>query len=483
MANELTAIAVEKARPDPLKRREIPDGKGLYLVVQPTGAKQWAFRYRRPGDGKPAKLSLGKVAKPDEEPITDGDNRRLTLLLARAHAAALRAELEAGRDPAGERRAVKVIEAEALRVRAENPFEKVALAFINKHARTTTKESSWLEAARLLGFKPDPKKPGNLIPREPPKAVSDRTPPFLGVAHIWQGRAVQDITKRDVKELLEAVRDGGAGYSSIQVQAHLSGLFRWLVEDEEVLTVSPMVGVKKVFRATERKRVLKDWELALIWRGAEAIGEPFGPFVKALILTGQRRDEVAKMRWSELDLEAGVWTLPSERAKNSEEHIVPLSDEAMAILSRISPVAGKPDYVFTSGSRGGAPLAPVSGYSRAKNRLDAAMLSIMRSDAAKAGSSPEEVEPVADWRFHDLRRTMATGLQRLRHPLQVTEAILNHKSGSIRGVAKVYHLHDYSDEKRQALAEWGAHVASLTAPPREPAVEPGNVVPIKAARA
>src|SRR5690606_34640679 len=119
-----------RAKPDPLKRREIPDGKGLYLVVQPTGAKQWAFRYRRPGDGKPAKLSLGRVAKPGEEPITDGDNRRLTLLLARAHAAALRAKLDAGHDPAGERQVEKVAKAAAIRVRAETTFELVAVQFI-----------------------------------------------------------------------------------------------------------------------------------------------------------------------------------------------------------------------------------------------------------------------------------------------------------------------------------------------------------------
>lgn len=481
MANELTAIAVEKARPYPLRRREIPDGDGLYLVVQPGGAKGWAFRYRRPGDKKPAKLSLGKVAGKNEAPITDGENRRLTLLLARAHAAALRAELEAGRDPAGERQVAKAEKAAAIRVRAETTFEVVAVQFL-KQAKRKTKESSWLETARLLGFKPDPDKPGELKRREPPKEIEGKRPPFPGVAHHWEGRPVADITKADVAELLEAIAGGGAPYSSIQVHAHLSGLFRWLVA-REVLTVSPVAGVDKAANPTERKHVLKDWELGLVWKGAEAIGEPFGPFVKTLVLTGQRRDEVAKMRWSELDFDARVWTLPGERAKNSQEHIVPLSEEAVAVLSSVERVAGKPDYVFTSGSRGGAPLAPVSGYSRAKSRLDSAMLGIMRTEAEKAGRSPEEVEPVAEWRFHDLRRTMATGLQRLKHPLQVTESLLNHRAGSIRGVAAVYHRHDFLAEKAEALADWGAHVASLTAPPTEPAEKAGNVVPIKAARA
>ena len=482
MAKGLTATEVEKAKADPAKRREIPDGKGLYLVVQPTGAKQWAFRYRRPGDGKPAKLSLGKVAKPGEEPIAEGENKRLTLALARAHAAALRVKLDAGNDPAEEREVQKAAKVTAQRIRSETTFEIVAVQFL-KQARRKTKASSWMEAARLLGFRPDADKPGELKRREPPELAEGKRAPFLGVAHHWEGRPVADITKSDVADLLETIADGGAPYSSIQVHAHLSGLFRWLVA-REVLAVSPVAGVEKAATAVAREHVLRDWELALVWRGTALIGEPFGPFVKTLILTGQRRDEVAKMRWSELDFEGRVWTLPGERAKNGQEHIVPLSAEAVAVLSGVERIGGKPDFVFTSGSLSGAPLAPVSGFSRAKTRLDAAILSLVRADAEKAGIPAEEVEPPKDWRFHDLRRTMATGLQRLKHPLQVTESLLNHRSGSIRGVAAVYHRHDFLAEKAEALSDWGAHVASLTAPPSEPAAEPGNVVPMKkAARA
>ncbi|CAN0593734.1 unnamed protein product [Laminaria digitata] len=154
--------------------------------------------------------------------------------------------------------------------------------------------------------------------------------------------------------------------------------------------------------------------------------------MKLLILSGQRRAEVAEMRWSELDLEKRLWTLPSQRAKNGRQHTVPITDAMLDVLRRVPRFLGS-DYVFTTTGR-----SPVSGFGRVKDRLDKAL--------------PESTEP---WIIHDLRRTMSTNLAMLGVPQPVTEALLNHKTGVVSGVAAIYNVYSYADEKKDALALWG----------------------------
>jgi integrase len=168
-----------------------------------------------------------------------------------------------------------------------------------------------------------------------------------------------------------------------------------------------------------------------------------------LILTGQRRGEVAEMRWSEVDLERRAWILPAARAKNGLAHEIPLSTQAIAIIEGL-PRQQNQDLVFTVTGN-----TAVSGFSNAKDKLD-----------AKSG--------VKDWTVHDLRRTVATGLQRLGARLEVTEAVLNHVSGSRRGVAGIYQRYDWAKEKRAALEAWGRHVAGLVEP------TPANVIELSA---
>jgi integrase len=186
-----------------------------------------------------------------------------------------------------------------------------------------------------------------------------------------------------------------------------------------------------------RERCLSDDELGAVWRASLSLGE-YGAIVRLLILTGQRRSEIAEMTWSEIDLAAKVWTLPAARAKNGRMHSVPLSDAALAILENFSAGAGL--NVF----------APVS-FSREKAQLDAA--STIRADST-----------LPPWCIHDLRRTCASGMAALGVPPHVVEAVLNHKSGVIRGVASVYNRYSYAAEKRSALELWAAHVAGLPAP-------------------
>jgi integrase len=175
----------------------------------------------------------------------------------------------------------------------------------------------------------------------------------------------------------------------------------------------------------------------------------WGVFFRLLVLTGQRRSEVSGMMWDELDRNAAVWTIPPARAKNGKAHLVPLSGAA---VEQIDLAAGgqeawpKQGYVLTTTSR-----SAVSGISKAKAALDVAMTGL--NDGAA----------IAQWRLHDIRRTVATGLQRLGIRFEVTEAVLNHVSGAKGGVAGVYQRHDWAAEKRAALEAWAVHVQGLLA--------------------
>jgi integrase len=194
----------------------------------------------------------------------------------------------------------------------------------------------------------------------------------------------------------------------------------------------------------------------LVWCGAEAIGWPFGPLVQLLILTAQRRDEVADIKSSELRLQDRLWVIPKDRVKNGQEHEVPLSGPALALFERL-PQIGKSGLVFTVTGE-----TPVSGFSRAKLRMDAEILKLRKTDAVARGENPDRVQPLPNWTLHDIRRTGASGMARLGIQLPVIEKVLNHTSGSFRGIVGVYQRHGFSDEKRAALSVWAAHVNAVT---------------------
>lgn len=187
-----------------------------------------------------------------------------------------------------------------------------------------------------------------------------------------------------------------------------------------------------------------DDELAAVWRGAEAIGWPFGPVIQLLILTGSRRGEIAGMTWREIDFEAKLWTLPKERSKNGVAHAVPLSNAALEILETLPRIESESGYVFTTTGR-----APVDGFGAAKVRLDHLLL-----------------EALPAWRLHDLRRTFASSCARLCIAIHVVEKCLNHSSGTFRGIVSVYQKHDFANEQRAAMELWARHVEGLASEPR-----------------
>jgi integrase len=436
MAKALTVKGLEKIEKDPApaSRQEIPDGllPGLYVVRQPSKAMSWAVRYRHAG--QPRKLTLGAYPAIKLEAARDIGGK------------ALRAAAE-GRDPAAEKQTAKV---EAKRHAAEeirgqrDLFENVAREFVQRHAMKSNKENTWRETARILGLRPSPDNPDVLV-----DAGGD-------VMTAWRGRKIQEITKRDVITLLDGVNDRGSPIMANRVLSAVRKLFNWCMA-RDVIQVSPCTMVTPPAPEQSRDRVLSDHELRLVWNAADGDGWPFGPLIKLLMLTGQRLAEVGGMRWEEIDLEQKLWTLPAERVKNGQRHEVPLSDAAVTILRAVPRIKTTRGYVFTTRRD-----AAVSGFSRAKDRLDAAI--------AIAGA---EGAPVEHWTFHDLRRTMASGMARLGIQLPVIEKVLNHTSGTFRGVVGVYQRHSFADEKRAALTAWASFVETTVS-----GESPANVVPL-----
>jgi integrase len=388
MAKALNVRTVESVKPA-AERREIPDGllPGFYLVIQPSGSRSWAVRYRH--HGHPCKYTIGRY------PAIDLASAR------KLASAALRAVAE-GRDPTQEKKQARPAKADDIEI--------VAAQFIERHCSRSNRPRTAAETARLLEQ--------HVLPR-------------------LRGRSVREITRRDILDVLDRVVDNGAPISANRTLAAVRKLFNWCTS-RDIIAVSPCAGVKPPTPERARDRVLSDDELVRVWRAAEKIGGPFGALVQLLALTGQRRDEVAGMRWDELSPDAHLWTLPRGRVKTDQGHEVPLSAAATAILKSIPRIADSSFVLTTNGA------APSSGYSKGKRKLDALL--------------PPDMPP---WRLHDLRRTVASGMARLGVNLPVIEKVLNHSSGSFAGIVSVYQKHGFADEKRTALDAWGQHVEKL----------------------
>jgi len=264
---------------------------------------------------------------------------------------------------------------------------------------------------------------------------------------ILKDKALPELTRADVKEVLDKLR--GRTATRRKLYAILRRMFRWAVSEGD-LERSPLEGLEAPPIPQSRDRVLADWELQLVFEAAGDLGQPFGPLIRLLILTGQRMQELAAASWTELDRANTVLSIPAARAKNGKATDVPLSTAAIAELDKIAGGEKWPrkGLVFTTTGK-----TPVSGFSRAKRQIDREVVSILQER--------EDDRAVPPWRYHDLRRTLATGLQRLGVRFEVTEAVLNHVSGSKGGVAGIYQRHDWRDEKRAALDAWAQHVLSL----------------------
>ncbi len=403
MARAFTAKAVEAIKPDPAKRHEVPDPalSGLYLVVQPSGAKSWALRYRF--NGKPRKLTLGKW------PIMSVAN-------ARALASEAIDAVEHGNDPAEEKQRAK-----ADRLQSDLSERDKIKTLVDRFAR--------LHLSKL-------------------KSGQDAKRWFLDpyVVARWGDRDIHTITKREVADMIDDIAESGRVTMANRVLAHARKFFNWCVE-RDVIEVSPVASIKRPAPEKTRDRVLSDDEIRWLWTASETVGQPWGPLAQFLLLTGQRLGEAAAM--TDREVTGDVWHLSADRVKNARAHDVPLSNAARDVLAGVECIAGKVGYVFTTTGE-----SPVSGFHKARNSLAEAMAKVAEDERG------EPVE-IPHWTFHDLRRTAATGMARLGIPVRVTEAVLNHVSGTGGGIVAVYQRHDYADEKRQALEAWARLVSDI----------------------
>jgi integrase len=248
-------------------------------------------------------------------------------------------------------------------------------------------------------------------------------------------RPIAEITRADVVKVLDGIAARGAPIAANRAMSAIKKLFAWSL-DRGVISVHPLVGLHKPGVERSRDRILTDEELKSFWHATEELGFPFGPAFQLMALTGQRRGEVSGMQWSQLDLNEAIWTIPANVAKNGHAHEVPLSTPALEIIQCLPRFAGS-DLVFTTTG-----INPISGFGRAKDRLDFMMQS-------------------NEWRLHDLRRTAASGMARIGIAPHIIEKVLNHVSGQISGVAAVYNRHGYNEEKRDALGKWAKHLLHL----------------------
>ena len=389
MPRHLTDIAIANLKPRPV-RYEVPDpaARGLRVVVQPSGRKSYAVRYRNAA-GRARKLTLPPG---------------ITLAAARKLAADALLEVAQGRDPANAKQASR----QTARTQVDDTVERLARQFIEQHAKRKTRQNSWRQTVYV--FRND-------------------------VVPAWGKRTVHEITRRDVRDLLDGIAADRPVMAN-RVRGVLLKFFSWLAE-RDIITTSPMVGVKAVTKEVPRERVLGDDELCRLWLAAEKLGGTAGACIKLLMLLGARRSEIAALRWSEVD--GDVLSIGAERMKGRTAHIIPLSAQATAILASIPKlvpkVPSKDRYVWGK--------AAVNHFHRIKRELDAHM-----GDATP-------------WVIHDIRRSVASGMAKLGVAIPVIEKLLAHKSGTFKGVVGVYQRHGFVAEMAVAVQKWADHIEQL----------------------
>jgi integrase len=384
-------------------RREIPDGNGLYIVVQPTGRKSYCVRYRV--NGKARKLTLPKG---------------LTLKAARAEAAAALLKVEQGHDPSVTKRERK----EAQRAAAANTFKAVAESYLERESKK--KEG---ERLRSLGWR---------------RALLERLVyPTLG------NLPITAIKRKAVIELLDKIEDGklhdpkgqpikGGATMAHSTLAVIHKIMRWYAIRDEDYVVPGMARIKPDDRA--RTRVLVDEELRAVWKAAEERSDPFAAMVRFMLLTAARRSEAAGLTQDEIvpDDVGPCWLLPAARNKVKVDLVRPLSEAALEVINAQPKVEGCP-FVFTYGHKA------LAAFSQCKEEFD-------------------EACGVTGWTLHDLRRTARTLMSRAGVNSDHAEQSLGHL---LSGVRKTYNRDDFKLQKKTAFEALAMQIKRIVSPPQD----------------
>jgi integrase len=290
------------------------------------------------------------------------------------------------------------------------------------------------------------------------------------------------VARSDIINVLDKLVGSDKVVITARSLAYARAAFNWAAKREKIRH-NPLVGLPIATITAERERVLTDAELADVWAAVETMTYPWGPFFRIAILTLQRREEVAAMRWSEIAPNLSVWNMPGARMKNGKPHDVHLSRPAQAVLRALSEARSKDsggakgeicDFVFSTTGE-----TSISGFSKAKARLDAAVAEARAKVGAATGTEPA---PSVPWRLHDLRRTGASTLARLGFDTIAIDKLLAHQPTRLRGVAAIYQRYDFAEERARALDAWAEHVLTNDAGERERPLDTAMLVVVGADR-
>ncbi len=447
---KLTDAFLKTFRPAPGAKDRLAfdtECRGLGVRATASGSKAFIVQWTDAGTGRKQREPLGLWGS-------------ITVDQARIAARARLGRVAQGINPAAERATAK----------AADERQRAAAALAKDQARFTLDAliADWAKL-HLAGK------------RVRYAAEAERALRLAFTAHLE--RPAVAVTHAAVLAVLDRLTGDGKAPTAGRTMAYGRACYGWAVKRRR-LTLNPFAGLPGILGANpSRDRVLTDAETGAVWRAAGLLRHPYSPFVRFLLLTAQRREEVAALRWSELSADLTIWTLPGARAKNGRAHVVHLADPARAILASVPRIAGQ-DLVFSATGR-----TPLSAFSKTKLALDAAMA----TEAVSAeGSTPTAVKaatrgsrrplkvpeaaPAPGWRLHDFRRTAVTWLAGAGFPPHVADRLLNHVSGSIQGVAAIYQRGEFLAERKAALEAWGAHVMRCG----EGAASGGNVVALPA---
>ena len=404
VVTRINKTAVDSFQLPPLGKRVIffdDRLKGFGVRVTSGGGKTYIVQYRIGGKGNPTKThSIGKHGVP------------WTADTAREHAKDILESVRKGIDPTEAKRSAIQQNAATQELNRTHAFNAYAHQFLD---RQVTDRALRRETEIRSIFARD------LIP-------------------YFKSQPITGVTKKDIDACLNKI--GKRSQSSAnKAYRWLKNMFNCAVLDDDVAK-SPLDNIKMPFPELPRERVLNDNELRAVWDATTTMGYPFGSLIQLLITTGQRLREVAQAEWSEIDMHSCEWTIQGSRIKNGKKHVVPLGSSTVRILQTLRDNrSDQSKFVFTTNDR-----TPVSGFSKAKFRL-----------TEKVRNELGDLPP---WTFHDLRRSFATGCQKLGIPVEHTEALLNHKI-STAGLVGIYQRHDYGPEKKRAIELWDERLAEI----------------------
>ena len=389
MAKVLTQISIEKFKA-PNKRKEVPDAafSGLYLILQPSGKKSFAYRYRYLG--KTRKLTLGKF------PL-------ISLADARDKAQKAQAQLEKGVDPSSDNKSPEAF---------DDAFEE----FLSRHV---SQNKSYKEVERQFYH--------DLLP------LFGRIP-------------ISEIQRRDVIRLMDAVVDRGSPVMANRLRATLSKFYSW-ANSRDLTQNNPCNGIIRPTKELSRDRILSEDEISLFWQASNTLQDktgaiaPYGRYFQFLLLSAQRRSEVAEMRYEEINDD--TWEIPSKRTKNEKSHTVPLTPLMKKIIGSEQQNIG---YVFSVNGKN-----PINNIGRAAEKLR----NFMNENSSK---------DIPNWTPHDLRRTAASEMAKAGIYVEVIEKVQNRSGGKLSGVAGIYNRYDYANEKKEALTLWCQTIERLIKP-------------------